>query len=323
MELLHRYAEKSHEQYIPIVTHCYGRSLNLAANDVIKKSKVMKSALATTHEVTKLIKYSPHRDSLFQSLKSELSPDTPGIRVLCPTRWTVRANSLASVLSNYTVLQELWNDLGDIIKDTETIARINGVASQKKTFNFYFGVVLQKLILSYTDNLSSMLQHKEFSASEGQEAAKLTIKTLESIRNDTSFDLFWEKLERDKGSYKVSDPVVPRKRKAPQQYEIGSAMDDQPAIPKVLYRQQYYEALDLIINCVRSWFDQPNYNMYKNQQELLFNAIKDDDFKSELQYVSQFYKDDINPANLQIQLQVLAQDYPKEGPPVYLILEIT
>ena len=78
----------------------------------------MKSALATTHEVTKLIKYSPRRDLLFQTLKSELLPDTSGIHVLCPTRWTVQANSLASVLSNYTVLQELWNDLCDIIKDT-------------------------------------------------------------------------------------------------------------------------------------------------------------------------------------------------------------
>ena len=34
------------------------------------------------------------------------------------------ANSLASILSNYAVLQELWDELSDIVKDTETIARI-------------------------------------------------------------------------------------------------------------------------------------------------------------------------------------------------------
>ena len=33
-------------------THCYGHSLYLAAADAIKQSKVMESALATTHEVT-------------------------------------------------------------------------------------------------------------------------------------------------------------------------------------------------------------------------------------------------------------------------------
>ena len=102
-------AQINKEEPRAVYTHCYGHSLNLAAADAIKQSKVMKSALATTHEVTKLIKYSPRRDALFQKLKSELTLDTPGIRVLCPTRWTVRANSLGSILSNYTVLQELWD----------------------------------------------------------------------------------------------------------------------------------------------------------------------------------------------------------------------
>ena len=120
-----------------VYTHCYGHSLNLAAADAIKQSKVMKSALATTHEVTKLIKYSPCRDALFQNLKSELTPDAPAIHVLCPTRWTVRANSLASILSNYIVLQELWDELSDIVKDTETIAQINAVSSQMMNFEFF------------------------------------------------------------------------------------------------------------------------------------------------------------------------------------------
>ena len=200
----------------------------------------MKSALATTHEVTKLIKYSPHRDSLFQKLKSELTPDTPGIRVLCPTRWTVRANSLGSILSNYTVLQELWDGSIEIVKDTEIIARINGVSSQMKNFDFFFGVVLGKLILSHTDNLSKTLQHKEFSASEGQEVAELTIKTLESIRNEENFDAFWEKLEKDKELLEVNDPIFPRKRKVPKRLEIGtSTVDYTPPTSKSLYRQQY------------------------------------------------------------------------------------
>ena len=77
-------------------------------------------------------------------------------------------------------------------------------------------------------------------------------------------------------------------------------------------KNAYYEALDLITNCVRSWFDQPGYNTYKNLQELLFKAIKWDNFESELQYVSQFYQDDINSANLHIQLQILTHDYPTE-----------
>ena len=40
-----------------IYTHCYGHSLNLAASDTIRKCKVMKAALETTFEITKLVKY--------------------------------------------------------------------------------------------------------------------------------------------------------------------------------------------------------------------------------------------------------------------------
>ena len=47
------------EEPTAVFTHCYGHSLNLAASDTVKKSKLMKDALDTTHEITKLIKFSP------------------------------------------------------------------------------------------------------------------------------------------------------------------------------------------------------------------------------------------------------------------------
>ena len=52
-----------------IFTHCYGHALNLAASDTLKQSRVMKEALDTTREITKLIKCSPRREAVFQSLK--------------------------------------------------------------------------------------------------------------------------------------------------------------------------------------------------------------------------------------------------------------
>lgn len=38
-----------------VYTHCYGHSLNLAASDALKSSKLMRDALETVHEVTKLL----------------------------------------------------------------------------------------------------------------------------------------------------------------------------------------------------------------------------------------------------------------------------
>ena len=69
-----------------VFTHCYGHSLKLAASDTVKKSKLMKDALDTTHEITKLIKFSPRRDAIFHLLKAEnevaSNSHTAGVRVL-------------------------------------------------------------------------------------------------------------------------------------------------------------------------------------------------------------------------------------------------
>ena len=61
----------------------------------------------TAHELSKLLQYSPKHSALFKVLKAEISPDTVGFRILCPTRWTVRNETLNSILDNYAVLLEL------------------------------------------------------------------------------------------------------------------------------------------------------------------------------------------------------------------------
>ena len=43
----------------------------------------------------------------------------PGVYVLCPTRWTANAASLASIIDNYGVLQSTWEEAVNAVRDTE------------------------------------------------------------------------------------------------------------------------------------------------------------------------------------------------------------
>lgn len=208
-----------------VYTHCYGHSINLAASDAVKQTKLMRDALDMTHEITKLIKYSPRREAVFRDLKEENEMSTgchsPGIRVLCPTRWTVRADSLASIVDNYNLLQSTWEEAVEIARDTETKARINGVAAQMKTFNFLFGTILGEMLLRHTDNLSQTLQKKTISAAEGQQVGRMVIDTLCTLRTEESYDLFWEKAATVAKSVDVGEPEVPRQRKIPKRYDVA------------------------------------------------------------------------------------------------------
>ena len=59
----------SAEEPRAIYTHCYGHALILAVADTIKQNKLLRDALDITSEISKLLKYSPRRDSLFEPLK--------------------------------------------------------------------------------------------------------------------------------------------------------------------------------------------------------------------------------------------------------------
>ena len=52
-----------------VFTHFYGHCINLAASDSMKTSRIMKDALETTHEITRLIKYSPKRDAKLKQIR--------------------------------------------------------------------------------------------------------------------------------------------------------------------------------------------------------------------------------------------------------------
>ena len=64
---------------------------------------------------------------MYKKLKDAIAQDTPGLRVLCPTRWTVRANTLKSVLDNCAILQELWEQAQEEVSDPSVKSRIIGV----------------------------------------------------------------------------------------------------------------------------------------------------------------------------------------------------
>jgi len=134
--------------------------------DTIKQCKLTRDVLDVTHEISKLVKFSPKRNAIFDKIKEELSPDAPSFRVLCPTRWTVRAKSLKSVLDNYAVLQQLWECVLDSRVDPDVRARVIGVQAQMETFDYYFGVCIGKLhvVLGHADNLSATLQKSTLSA---------------------------------------------------------------------------------------------------------------------------------------------------------------
>jgi len=244
--------------------------LNLACSDNVKQNEVIRNALDIAYEITKLVKKSPQRDTYLEKLRqastSEIKSPNPKIRVLCPTRWTVKSDALHSIMENYDNLMALWDWSLAKVSDSDMKARIRGVQAFMPKFEFFFGLSVGESLLRNADNLSAALQAKDMSAAESYSIAMKTVQTLRYVRTDQCFDLFWEKVLRKAKSKNVDDPVLPRQHKMPVRFEIGHAPPEFPATPKDFFRQKYFEAVDHITNAIRGRFDQDDFRVYINTE---------------------------------------------------------
>uniref|UniRef100_H3A1E8 DUF4371 domain-containing protein n=1 Tax=Latimeria chalumnae TaxID=7897 RepID=H3A1E8_LATCH len=291
--------------------HCYAQTLGLACGDYIKRCALMKDVLDTTYEIGNLVKRFPRGTGSFMDLKEQLSADTLGVRILCPARWTVGANALLGIASNYEVLQEAWPEMLAFATDPELKSRIRGVSSHMAAFDFLFGVMLGELVLRHSDDLSRALQQEGLRAAEGEELVSAAVQTLASLRTEANFKTFWNQVTKTAEPLNIGEPQVSRPRKKARKCDEGRAPPKVPAATEDHYRLIYYEAVALVISCVRNRFDQ--------------KAASGMNYEAEFAFITCFYGTDFEPQRLKTQLEILSTQFtgaakvPKGGSTISLL----
>ena len=276
------------------------------------------SYLNTTFEmikaICKLIKRSPKKEAQLNSIKEKAGSKAKGIHTVCPTRWTVRREACTAIISNYTYLNELWDEslgLGPNNKnkpDSDTRAKILGAQTSMKSFKFLFGIHLNKRVLERTDMLAKRLQGYDVSAAEGAEMARTMKLELEAQRCDSVFDQFWDVVEEDRVKFKVDQPTLPR--------------NSNHEGPKELYRSIYFETYDSIAATITERFDQEDFNIYQDIQEVFLKAIKGIPYNDELERICQVYKEDISYGDLCLELPMFVRVIPIEEREIYNVAKL-
>ena len=142
---------------------------------------------------------------------------------------------------------------------------------------------------SLTDNLSQTLQKDKMSAVSGQRLTSSTTKTIQSMRNDSGFDLFYQTVR--KKAEKVGDlnePFLPRKRHQPNysilQFVSGyegksDAVESYyPTTVKEHFKAIYFETIDAVHNALREGFEQPSFIIFLNLEH--FVSVYADDVET-------------------------------------------
>ena len=110
----------------------------------------------------------------------------------------------------------------------------------------------------------------------------------------------------------VEVPILKRKRKAPK-YSVLNFVEGysstspahHPASPRDQYREQRYQAIDVLMSSVNDPFDQPSFTVFEKLKSLLIKALTGEESSTEMDFVRETYRTDINIDDLVMELKIL------------------
>ena len=158
-------------------------------------------------EMSQLIRFSPKRLTLFETLQSQLRTASPCLKPLCPTRWTVRTAAFDSVLKNYPTLCDALSQINIETLD-EYGRKAGGYLAQTEKFSTFFGLKLSMLIFAPVEQLSIALQGKDTLVQEAVSAATVTWQHFKNLRTEDKFKAFYDSVLSSSADL-TNPPVLP------------------------------------------------------------------------------------------------------------------
>lgn len=294
------------EENRALYVHCLAHSLNLCVQTTTKQCEMIRNVMEFVYELVQLIKFSPKRLTLFDSIRTQAALDcgeqpTPSLRSICSTRWTVRNRSIHSIILNY---RAIIHTLVEVTKgNDEYAAKANGLLTRMESFEVFFGLKLAHLIFSASEQFSTNIQGKDTNVYDATHGAELLASHYKSLRIESRFNSFYEDVLKQSSGL-TDEPSLPRYRKRPRRFDEG----EQPhcyQIPKERYRHLYFEALECAYGEVERRFKQADFQVIQSLECLLIKAANNQKAEPE-ECLMKYLEKDINVQTFCTQLTMVA-----------------
>ena len=95
--------------------------------------------------------------------------------------------------------------------------------------------------------------------------------------------MFFEKVRASKRKLEINDLKLPKERKSSSHYEEGEAPVEFVSTVEEHYRQIFYQAVDMVVSCIRDRIQQKDYIETLQAMEILcLKVFREEDFGHEL-----------------------------------------
>ncbi|CAF3588482.1 unnamed protein product [Rotaria sp. Silwood1] len=259
--------------------HCNAHSLDLALQDLTRESPPMTSTLDITNEIVNFMKKSPKCLHLLDKLTE--SNYCPNLKLLCPTRWMVRASSMDSLVVNY-----------DFVKISLDEISAEG-----------------HLVFCATEEVSCSLQRIDICLQDVLCAIKSLTKYLERIKCVDYFKRFYESILKEAESL-TDEPVLPRIRKPSSKLVDTKRAPTVYQSPNEMFQQHYFDVVNKVLYALDFRFQQSVFPLLCKVEKFIIaaaNRTKEDD-NLNIESIVEFLNDDIDIPHLKCELNLLS-DY--------------
>ena len=139
-----------------------------------------------------------------------------------------------------------------------------------ESFETIFSLKLAYLVFAAAEQLSTNLQAKDTTVTEGSRGASLLIAHYTSLRTEAAFATFYQGVV-DSSTGLTDEPALPRYRKAPKRFDEG-AQQHRYSSAEDQYRHIYFEVLDHAVGEIERRFNQSDLPLVCEVEKLLLDS---------------------------------------------------
>ena len=280
--------------------HCYGHLLHLALQDTMTEIETLRNALGTIQSLYNFLHGSTKRHALFKDIEVHEEDVALTLKSLSTTRWSCRWAAVKAVLEQVPRIMEALITLSKD-RDPKTYNESNLLLHSICDFQFVYGLMVLKLILSNTDNLSRYLQGEQMNVITANKTDDAVVKTLSNCRNEESFTQMWSHADVIAQKIRIGivgtkftfrDAKVPRTRPSCRLQGLtgetpAAANDSSQQTAKDYFRiTVYYTTIDKVVSELQSRFEGNDQEVLCALGEIIFSHSPS---INNIQTVSNFY----------------------------------
>lgn len=269
------------QQHYPkaLFAYCHMHCLNLCVKDTVSDAvPLMRDFFSNILELTSFIRHSPKRMAHLRHINSEQEDSQiQSLRPLCPTRMTVKYNTLTAIDSQASSLMQILDDIrSDRTSTHEAQAKASGLLRWLESFEFSFAQTIGLELFGMTDELSKQLQNPKLSAAEGLESVLALKMLINTKRTDMHFESIWRDVEARRDRFNGAQAKLPRMRHAPMRFEDGGRAVEFESVDQY-FRVQYYLVLDKVTASICERFESSAWKIMHCMETVLVQSCRGED----------------------------------------------